>query len=88
MVWTFVFLFLILKIPVVAAIWLCWWAGKDAPIEPGEDDGGTGDRPHPRAPLPSLPRRRGPHGDGPPASPARVRVGDHEAPCREPLRPL
>jgi hypothetical protein len=45
-----------------------------------EDDGGSKALPggpldpHPRSPLPRLPRR-GPHGDPAPASPSRVRTG-------------
>ncbi|MBX5468758.1 MAG: hypothetical protein IRZ21_02545 [Thermoleophilaceae bacterium] len=71
MIWAFVFLFVVLKIPVIAAIWLCWWAGRDAPVDEGPGDDG-GSPPHPRSPLPRLPRR-GPHGDPPLPAPARIR---------------
>ena len=43
------YLFVALKIPIVAAIWLVYWAIKQEP-DPSEDvrdDGGTKTRPHP-----------------------------------------
>jgi hypothetical protein len=73
--WTMLYLFVALKIPIVAAIWLVWWAIKQEP-EPSEDvreDGGAArKRPHP---IPRLPRspRRGPHGEAQPLAPPRVR---------------
>jgi hypothetical protein len=73
--WAMLYLFLALKIPLCAAIYLVWWAIRQEP-DPSEDvrdDGGTArKRPHP---IPKLPRtpRRGPHGDEVPASPPRVR---------------
>jgi hypothetical protein len=73
--WTMLYLFVALKIPIVAAIWLVWWAVKQEP-DPSEDDvrddGGTSKRPHPVPPLPRTPRR-GPHGDPAPIPPPRVR---------------
>ena len=72
--WTFVYLMLILKIPIVALLWIVWWAihqTDDAAAEP--DGGGGSKRPHPREPLPHTPRR-GPHGDPAPAAPPRVRA--------------
>ena len=72
--WTMFYLFVALKLPIIAAIWLVWWAVKQEP-DPSEDvrdDGGTKRRPHP---IPRLPRppRRGPHGGHAPLSPPRVR---------------
>jgi hypothetical protein len=67
-------LFLALKIPLLALCYLVWWAIKQEP-EPvaGEDDGGNQrTRPHPVPKLPRAPRR-GPHGDAALPSPARVR---------------
>jgi len=68
--WTFIWLMLILKIPIVALFLLVRWAVRQGP-EPetaGGEDGGIGPRPRPRSPhrhphtrLPRLPRR-GPHG--------------------------
>jgi hypothetical protein len=71
---------LILKIPLAALIYIVWWAIKQEPEQPeSQDDGGGGgikrlphDR-HPRRPFPRHPRR-GPHGDPPHRSPARVRT--------------
>jgi hypothetical protein len=73
--WTMFYLFVALKIPIVAAIWLVYWAIKQEP-DPSEgvrDDGGTAKkRPHP---VPRLPRnpRRGPHGERALPAPPRVR---------------
>jgi hypothetical protein len=71
--WTMLYLFVALKIPIVLAGWLIWWAVKQEP-DPAEDrgDGGSRVRPHPVARLPRPPRR-GPHGGDALPSPARVR---------------
>lgn len=75
MEWTFVWLMLVLKIPVVAAIWLVWWAMNAEPEPAAEDDGGTKvpDPGSPHHPKPPHHPRRGPHGDGALPSPPRVR---------------
>jgi len=77
--WTFVWLMVFLKIPIVALFLIVRWAVNQTPEpEPGQD-GGIGPRPsphrphHPRARLPRPPRR-GPHGDPSPSSPPRVRT--------------
>jgi hypothetical protein len=76
--WTFIWLLVILKIPIVALFLIVRWAARP-PETAGGEDGGIGPRPrprqphHPRAPLPRLPRR-GPHGAPAPGSPARVRA--------------
>jgi hypothetical protein len=84
-VWTFVWLFLILKIPIVALFLLVRWAVREPDAEPS-DDGGIGPRSrplhphHPRSIGPRRPGRgpiiprRGPHGDPTPASPPRTRT--------------
>ncbi len=81
--WTFVYLMVGLKLPILALLWIVWWAVRDQPEAEGEDDeqgGGDGGvkrpRPHPRQPLPRHPRhpRRGPHGDPPLPSPPRTRT--------------
>jgi hypothetical protein len=68
---------LALKVPIVALLYLVWWAIKDPPVQTAGDDGGSADRDpgpvHPRD-RPPQPPRRGPHGPPEPASPARVRV--------------
>jgi hypothetical protein len=75
--WGFLWLMLALKIPLIGLICIVWWAIKQEPEEEvpsSEDDGGVKrERRHPRAPFPRRPRR-GPHGDPPPAPPARVRT--------------
>ncbi len=81
--WTFVWLFLILKIPVVALFLLIRWAVREPDAEPS-DDGGIGPRSRPLHPHHPRPRqggrapltpRRGPHGEStPPASPPRTRT--------------
>jgi hypothetical protein len=76
--WTFIWLILILKIPVGALLWIVWWAVHQNTDPVPDEDGGTkhlGPRPrHPHRPL--LPRspRRGPHAGHAPQSPARVRT--------------
>jgi hypothetical protein len=73
---TFVWMFLILKIPILAALWLIWWAIKEPePVVDDDQDSGGSDRVrHPRPRRPGPPRRGGPHASPPPISPARVRT--------------
>jgi hypothetical protein len=79
--WTFVYLMLILKIPIVALLTIVWWAIRSTPEEAepvrADGDGGSKIRPkqprHPRPPLPRHPRR-GPHGDPLPLPPPRTRT--------------
>jgi hypothetical protein len=75
MEWTFIYLMFALKIPIVAAIWIVYWAVKQEPDPPSDprDDGGRKRGPHPRRPFPRRPRR-GPHGDPAAPSPPRVRA--------------
>jgi hypothetical protein len=77
MTWTFIYLMLILKIPIAGLAWIVWWAihqTDEDPVATREDDGGNKRRPvHPRRPLPRSPRR-GPHGTPAPGPPARVRT--------------
>ena len=76
--WTMLYLFVFLKIPILALFWIVWWAVHQD-TEADEDHGGDGGsrrerkpRPHPLEPLPRTPRR-GPHGDPLPLPPPRVR---------------
>ena len=79
--WTFVYLMLILKIPIVALLLIVRWAIRATPEESEpvrtDDSGGTKTHPrhprHPRKPLPRHPRR-GPHGDPLPLPPPRTRT--------------
>lgn len=79
---TFIFLMVVLKLPIAALFYICWWAVKSPPEpEPVIDDEGGAKHPrsprprhpHPSPALPRLPRR-GPHGTASPASPPRVRT--------------
>jgi hypothetical protein len=72
--WTFVYLMLGLKIPIIALFWIVWWAIKADPDaeSPTEEDGGGGSK-RPRTPHGGRPRRRGPHGDPRPSAPPRSR---------------
>jgi hypothetical protein len=74
MEWTMFFLFVALKVPLLALCGLVWWAihQVDDPAQDG-GDGGAKRRQHPLGPLPRQPRR-GPHGDPAPLPPPRVRV--------------
>ncbi|MEX1141346.1 MAG: hypothetical protein WD993_00125 [Thermoleophilaceae bacterium] len=83
---TLIWLFVVLKVPVVAALLLIWWAVRDpGPATGGQDadddDGGTRrlDVPHPRRPWP---RRRGPHGGAQPPAPPRTRKPARARPIR------
>jgi hypothetical protein len=79
---TFIFLMLILKIPIILLFSIVWWAvhSKPEPEPVAGEDGGTkrpvGPRPRPRHPRPALPRnpRRGPHGAQRVAAPPRTRT--------------
>jgi hypothetical protein len=66
---------LALKIPIVALLWIVWWAVRAEP-DPEKDtkggDGGSKIPRHPRKPFPRRPRR-GPHGDPALAPPPRTR---------------
>jgi hypothetical protein len=79
--WTFIWLMVFLKIPIVALFLLVRWAVGQAPESAPGGDGGIGPRPgprpaHPHHPRPRLPRasRRGSHPGPAPAAPARVRA--------------
>jgi hypothetical protein len=83
MEWGFIWLMLVLKIPLIGAFWIVWWAihAVDDPADASESDGGQGDISPPSAPRPQAPpRARGPHGDPLPPSPARVRAPHVRAP--------
>ena len=77
---TFIFLMLVLKLPILALFYIVWWAVQSPPEpQPLSDEDGGSKRPlsprhpHPRPPLPRNPRR-GPHGAPPVAPPPRVRT--------------
>ena len=73
--WGFVWLMLVLKIPIAMLLYIVWWAIKQTDEEPASgssEDGGSKVPAHPRGPIPRSPRR-GPHGDPAPLSPPRVR---------------
>jgi hypothetical protein len=76
--WTFIWLVVILKIPIVALFLIVRWAVRQEPQTSNEDDGGIGPRSaprHPHHPRPRPPRpRRGPHGDPAIPPPPRVRT--------------
>jgi hypothetical protein len=73
--WGFIWLMVVLKIPIIALLLLVWWAWKQEPDYENEDDGGSKTPAKPRHPRPSRPNRRGPHGDPAPLpSPPRVRT--------------
>jgi hypothetical protein len=67
--WTLFFMIVILKIPMIAALWLIWYAVKAVP-EPDED--AAEEERGPRRKLPPMPRwpRRGPQLGGGDCKPA------------------
>jgi len=69
-------MFLILKIPIVAALWLIWWAVQEPEpvVDDDQDSGGSDRRVHSRPKRPGPPRRGGPHASPSPVPPARVRT--------------
>lgn len=78
--WPIFWLFVALKIPLLAALWIIWWALRAEPeeadeVRAGGEHGGGPHRPRPR--LPRAPRR-GRHEAPDPASPVRVRVRSRE----------
>jgi len=72
MIWMFV----ILKIPIVAALWLVWYAVQAPEPAAGEEEdrGGGSDRDPPARPRGPRPPRRGPHASPPLPAPRRVRA--------------
>jgi hypothetical protein len=82
MSWTFIWLILILKIPIAGILWIVWWAVHQTDDEPAVDgepgDGGSKLRlhSHRRPPRPHSPYhpRRGPHAGAPPPAPTRTRT--------------
>jgi hypothetical protein len=83
------YLFVFLKLPIVALCWLIWWAIRQEPeYEDSEDGGGGRPRPHPAPTLPHAPRR-GPHREAPPQPPSRIRAAaGGRLPARDHVGPL
>ena len=85
----FVWMMLILKIPIAALLYLVWWASRSPATqepEPAVVDGRPKhkpDRPGPRTPRPP---RRGPHAEPLPRAPSRVRVQGAMLRPHQPLR--
>jgi hypothetical protein len=78
--WTMLYLFVFLKLPIVAACGIIWWAvHQDGDTVTDSADGGSPrpTRPHPVPKRPRPPRRGprtcGPHACGAASSPPRVR---------------
>ncbi|HVS28538.1 MAG TPA: hypothetical protein VHE14_03240 [Solirubrobacteraceae bacterium] len=73
MTWTFIYLMVLLKIPIGCLLYIVWWAARQSPEPAGaDDDGGSRNLPAGRSRFPRPPRR-GPHG-APPPPPPRVRT--------------
>jgi hypothetical protein len=63
--WAIFFLLVVLKIPVIGALWLVWWAVRAEPLpEDGAEDDGGYRFPRRGPSKPRGPRRGGPHGTG------------------------
>jgi hypothetical protein len=85
--WGFIWLMVILKIPIAALLYLVWWAIKQSDIEEITETGDGGVKPPHRPRAPRHPRRRGPHGSPgaarpmprvrPPAMTVRARAQHH-----------
>jgi hypothetical protein len=74
--WGFIWIMLVLKIPLVALLWLVWWAVHNTEDPAADGEGGDGGSKLPRQPQtrPRWPRGRGPHGERPLPAPPRVRT--------------
>jgi hypothetical protein len=74
--WAIFWLAIVLKIPVVFALWLVWYAIRAEPEleHDSSPEGGGSDRHPPSMPRHPRPPRRGPHAEPAPRSPSRVRV--------------
>jgi len=84
---TFIWMMVVLKVPVVAAFVLIWWAVREpepADAEPDDEPGGS-DRDPGAQPRRPGPPRRGPHGAPAPGAPRRVRTASGR-PTRRTLR--
>jgi hypothetical protein len=71
--WTFFWLMVVLKVPIVALFCLVHWAIKQTDAEAPAPGGDGGVKPPHRPRVPRHPRRRGPHG-APGANPIAPRV--------------
>ncbi len=79
MTWGFIWLMLVLKLPIAALLYIVWWAvhqETEPDVGPSDGDGGTKVYPHDdlRPRLPRPPRHRGPHGSPSPPAPQRSRT--------------
>ncbi len=95
--WTFIWLMVILKIPIVGLFLIVRWAVRQEPEAAAEEDGGIGFQPRPRHPHHPRSRpsgwggrgpinpRRGPH-RGAPALPPPPRIRTAAARARLPQR--
>lgn len=72
--WAIFWMVIVLKIPILFALWLVWYAIRAEPAPETDWPGGGSDRHPPFRPRHPRPPRRGPHADPAPRSPARVRV--------------
>jgi hypothetical protein len=80
------FLLVVLKVPVLAMIYLVWWACQPATeADARDEDGGDGGR---RVKRPKFPRgpRRGPHGPGGLTLPPVPHEGRIRRPAGQPER--
>ena len=93
---TFIFLMIVLKLPIFALFYIVWYAVKSPPEpEPvNDEDGGSklprNPRPRHPHPRPALPRnpRRGPHGAPQVAPPAARSHGRRPRAPRRALTPV
>ena len=86
--WTMLYLFVFLKLPILAACYIVWWAIKQSGDEvelPSDGGSPVPRRPHPRRPRrPRPPRRGGPGCGARLESPPRVRSVTAAGRSREP----
>jgi hypothetical protein len=71
-----IWMFVILKIPILVAFYLIWYAvqAPDPATDESDESGGGSDREHGPRPRKPRPPRRGPHGAPASGPPRRVRT--------------
>jgi hypothetical protein len=79
--WTFVYLMVVLKIPIAMLGWIVWKAIHAEPEPAGDEapNAGGGGSAHPRPRRPRPPRR-GDHGEALPVPPRRIRLKGRRLP--------
>ena len=84
--WAFIWMVVVLKIPIAGLLWLVWWAirSEPEPAAAGDDGSGDGGVGHPPAPRKPRPPRRGAHITPESVPPPRIRAVSRRDSVRHP----